>query len=424
MTPNPSPTPPAAATSLVIRGASQVVSSPDGGPPEVVAGGAVLCAGDRIAWVGTDGAWPEALAPGPGCEVLDAAGGVITAGLVECHTHIVFAGSRAGEFARRLAGEDYAEILRQGGGILGTVRHTRAASDGELRALARARLESLLSRGVTTVEVKSGYGLDAETELRILRVVRDLDREGPWDLVPTFLGAHTVPAERRSDRGRYVDEVVEEMLPRVVGEGLARFCDVFCEREAFSAAESRRILTRARDLGLGLKVHAEQITRAGGAALAAELGATSADHLERVEAADVEALAGAGVTAVLLPGAMLFLRSAAPPARALRGAGVRVAVSTDWNPGTSPTPDLLLMGTLGCLAMGLTLEEALAGITAHAARAVGLEGDRGQVRIGARADLAVFRVTDWRELFYALGHRPASAVVKDGRIVFRSDGPS
>lgn len=424
MTLNPTSHPSPAVTSLVIRGASQVVSSPDGGPPEVLAGGVVLCAGDRIVWVGVEGDWPSAIAPGPGAEVLDAAGGVVTAGLVECHTHLVFAGSRAGEFARRLAGEDYAEILRQGGGILGTVRRTRAASDGELRALARARLESLLARGVTTVEVKSGYGLDAETELRILRVVRDLDREGPWDLVPTFLGAHAVPAERRADRGRYVDEVVEEMLPRVVDEGLARFCDVFCEREAFTAGESRRILIRARDLGLGLKVHAEQITRSGGAALAAELGAISADHLERVGAEDVEALAAAGVTAVLLPGAMLFLRSEAPPARALRQAGVRVAVSTDWNPGTSPTPDLLLMGTLGCLAMGLTLEEALAGITVHAARAVGLEGDRGQVRVGARADLAVFRVPDWRELFHALGHRPASAVVKDGRIVFRSDGPT
>ncbi len=406
--------------SLWIRNAAQVVSCGENGGILVRDRASVLISGDRITWLGEEGTWSEAEAPGPEVSAIDASGCVVTAGLVECHTHLLFAGSRAVEFSRRLAGERYEDILAQGGGILSTVRATREASREHLLGLGESRLLSLLSRGVTTVEIKSGYGLDLPTEIRLLETIRTLQTDPRWDLVPTFLGAHTVPAEHRGERERYVDLLVEDMLPRVAQEGLARFCDVFCEREAFTLQESRRILTRAQDLGLGIKIHAEQLSRTGATALAAELGAVSADHLEKIEPSDAESLAAAGVVAVLLPGASVVLRSAPPPARLLRDAGVAIALSTDWNPGTSPSPDLLLMATLGCLNLGLTMEEAWAGITVHAARSLGLHRDRGRVEVGMRADLALFSGSDWREVVYGLGHRPCRQVIKDGKRVYKA----
>ena len=400
---------------LWILGASQVLPITDGFP--VIDGGAVICGGDRILWVGREGEWPDELAPRDDSMVVDADGCVVLPGLIDCHTHAVFAGSRAGEFAARLEGATYEEILAGGGGILGTVRATREASGVRLEDLAWARLEKLLSGGVTTVEIKSGYGLDAATELRILETARFLGAEMPLEVVPTFLGAHAVPPERRESRQTYIDEVIGHMLPRVAREGLARFCDVFCEPGlAFDVAESRRILTAARDLGLGLKIHADQLTAGGGGALAGELGAVSAEHLEFVDETGIAAMARAGTTAVLLPGAAYFLDAPAPPVAALRDAGVPLALATDLNPGSSPTTNLLLMASMACVRWRMTVAEALTGVTANAARALGLD-DRGRLAPGALADLALFDVLDHRDLVYWFGDDPCCGVIKNGQLL-------
>jgi imidazolonepropionase len=300
------------------------------------------------------------------------------------------------------------------------VAATRAAALEQLVALARPRLEALAAGGVTTIEVKSGYGLEPASERRMLEAVRELDRDSRWELVPTFLGAHTVPAEFREDREGYLDRVVDEMLPDVVERGLARFCDVFCEPGlAFDAEESRRVLVRARELGLGVKIHADQLSAGGGAELAAALGAVSAEHLEHPSEAGIAAMARAGTVAALLPGADYFLGSAAhPPVQRFREAGVLMALATDMNPGSSPTTSLLLMASMACVRWKMTAPEALAGITAHAATALGLQGDRGRLAAGQRADLALFDVADHRDLVYWFGGHPTLGVVKDGREVW------
>lgn len=404
---------------LWIRNTSEVVPVTEGFP--IIERGCVICGGERILWVGKDGEWPDEMAPGPSATVVDANGGVALPGLVDCHTHLVFAGSRAAEFAARLEGATYEEILASGGGILGTVTATRNATAGELREYARGRLRQLVAGGVTTVEIKSGYGLDLETEIKILEVARQVGDEGPCDVVATFLGAHAVPAERRDDRSRYLREVLEEMIPIVASRGLARFCDVFCEPGlAFDVDESRRVLTAARAAGLEVKVHADQLSAGGGGQLAGDLGAASADHLEFVDDAGIEAMRRGGTVAVLLPGAAYFLGSPAPPVAALRRAGVPIALSTDLNPGSSPTANLLLMASMACVRWKLTVPEALAGITAQAARALRLGADRGRLVPGLRADIAVFDVPDHRDLAYWFGHAPCSTVIKDGRIV---EGP-
>ncbi len=405
-----------AAPTLWIRRAAEVVPCTEGFP--IIEDGAVICGDDRVLWVGRDGEWPAHLAPGEGAAVVDAAGMVVLPGLVECHTHLVFGGSRAGEFARRLAGESYEQILAGGGGILGTVAATREAGADGLLAAALPRVRELFRRGVTTIEIKSGYGLDHATERTMLEVAAALDDAGPWEIVPTFLGAHTVPAEHRDDRRAYLDRVVDEMIPDVAGARLARFADVFCEPGVgFDLDESRRVLEAARDAGLGLKVHAEQLRCSGGAALAGELGAVSADHLDHVDDAGVEAMAAAGTVAVLLPGAAYFLREERPPpVEALRRAGVPIALSTDLNPGSSPTPDLLLMASMACVRWRMTVPEALTAVTAHAARALGLGADRGTIEPGRRADLALFAVPDHRDLVYWFGADPRCVVVAGGRL--------
>ena len=341
---------------------------------------AVAFQGQTVAWVGPSSEAPSAE------ETFTGRGCVGLPGLVDCHTHALFAGSRAEEFERRLAGASYSEILEEGGGILSTVRATRAATDEELRESLRARLKEMWWRGVTTVEVKTGYALDTEQELRCLRLMKGVSPS--VRVVRTFLGAHTVPEEWRPDREGYVSHLVEEMLPAVAAE--ADMVDVYCDRGAFTLQDARTILEAGIALGLKGRIHAEQVERTGAAALAAELGCLSADHLERLDQQGVEAMARAGTVAVLLPGAMTYLGDSAPPVAALREAGVRMAVATDFNPGSSPVLDLWTCATLACVQMGLSVEEALLGITRHAAAALGRD-DLGHLGVGARGGLVLCR---------------------------------
>ncbi|HEX6535071.1 MAG TPA: imidazolonepropionase [Gemmatimonadaceae bacterium] len=372
----------------------------------VRAGVAVAVDGERIAAVGARDAlearWPEA-------ERIDCGGGVLTPGLVDSHTHAVFGRARADEQELRAAGVGYMEIAQRGGGIHASVRDVRARSEAELMALARARLRRLASYGTTTVEVKSGYGLTVEDELKLLRVIARLAGELPLRLVPTWLGAHEIPPEHRatpSARASYVNMLIHDMLPRVLDQQLARFADVFCEPGVFTVDESRRILGAARDAGLALKLHADELEPSGGAELAAELGATSADHLAAISLAGVDALARAGTVATLLPGTMLFLgKGKQAPARALIDGGAAVALATDFNPGTSPTVNLPLILTLGVSELRMSAAEVLVAATVNGAAALGLATRIGQIAPGFSADLALFDIEDARELPYWYGDR-------------------
>jgi imidazolonepropionase len=415
------------APDLIVVNAAQLVTLEPGrgeGDLGVVRDGAVVVVGEVIAWVGPTSEIPPELRPRGHTRVVDAAGKVVLPGLVDCHTHLVWAGDRAGDFEARLRGESYAEIARRGGGILTTVEATRRASLEELCGSALERLNRLVAYGVTTAEVKSGYGLDLESELKILRAIAALSDLHPVQLVPTFLGAHTVPAEHRGDRARYLDLVVEKMLPAVAEERLALFCDVYVEEGvAFTPDEARRIIRAGRECGMFPKLHVDQLRPGGGAELAAEVGAVSADHLEHVSEAGIAALARAGVTAVLLPGAAFFLnQDRHAPARRLLDAGVTVAIATDCNPGTSPTEALPLCATLACLRMGMTPAEALRAITISGARALGLESQVGSLRRGKIADLVVLDAPDWRHVVYHFGAPLAARVFKGGEEVYGEEG--
>jgi imidazolonepropionase len=369
--------------------------------------GAIASRDGAIAWIGDGTALPESpetLAR----NVIDARGRWITPGLVDPHTHVVFGGDRVRDFERRIGGERYGAATGDETGIAHTVAMTRAASDDELYASARRRLEALASSGVTTVEIKSGYGLDAETELRMLRTARRLGAELPLTVRTTYLGAHVVPPEYASDRDAYVTFVCDVVLPRVAGERLADAVDVFCDEIAFSPIEARRVLAAARALGLPVKIHADQLTDCGGAALAAANGALSADHLEYASRAGIAAMAEAGTVAVILPGAYYFLREErAPPIALLREYGVPIALASDANPGTSPLASLTTAMNMACVFFGLTPPEALAATTRNGARALGLS-DRGELRVGMRCDLALWDVASPAELCYWLG-RPLCA---------------
>jgi imidazolonepropionase len=326
----------------------------------------------------------------------------------------VFAGDRAGEFEQRLQGVSYEEIARRGGGIASTVRATRAAGASELEAGARPRLEALRAEGVTTLEIKSGYGLDRETEIRMLEVARALGRGPGIEVRTSYLGAHALPREHAADRAGYLDLVCETVLPEVAAGGLADAVDAFCEGIAFTPDEIARVFAAARDLGLPVKLHADQLSDLGGAALAARFGALSADHLEYASEAGVRAMAAAGTVAVLLPGAFYTLRETRlPPLDALRRHGVPIALASDCNPGSSPLTSLLAVLNLACTLFRLTPEEALAGVTRNAARALGL-GDRGTLAVGQRADLALWRIARPAELSYWLGLNPLQVVLQDG----------
>lgn len=352
-----------------------------------------------------------------GVATLDAGGGLVTPGLVDCHTHLVFAGNRADEWEERARGVSYEAIAARGGGIMRTVEATRAASRPTLLQLGRRRMRRALRHGITTLEIKSGYGLDLASEIKILEVARQLAEEGPVGVVPTFLGAHAVPPEARGQRDAHVDDLVSRWIPKVASEKLAEFCDVFCEGIAFSVEESERILRAGLAAGLRPKVHAEQLGRFGGAAMAARVGAVSADHLDFADESDLRALAKAGTVAVLLPGCAVTLGNLHfPDARPLLRAGLRVALSTDFNPGTSMTQDLLLMGTLAIRHMGMTVAEAWAAITCHAAAALGRGHRSGRLVPGFDGDLVVFDAVDAAEPFYDFSDPLVRTVVRRGAV--------
>jgi imidazolonepropionase len=405
------------AVDLVVRNIGQLVtcSGAGAGPLGLLRGAAVAASDGRVAYVGSEAGLP-ALADD--AVVIDADGALCTPGLCEPHAHPVFAGDRCAEFAMRIEGSTYLEIQAAGGGIYSTVRHTRAATDDALLKGARERLERLLSFGVTTCEAKSGYLLDVEGELRLLRIIRRLAAEGPWRLSPTLL-VHVLPEDRREARARYVDEVVSELIPRVVAEGLAESCDVFCDRGAFTIEETRAILTVAKARGLALRLHADQIADTGAAALAAEMGARTADHLERVSTEGIAALAAAGTTAVLLPGAALCLADPWPPARALLKAGVPVALGTDLNPGSSMTESLPLMMSLACTQLRMRVEEAWLAVTRVAADSLG-RADAGRLEPGSRADLVLWGCDDYRHVPYHVGGNHVRTVVIGGEVAFEA----
>ena len=401
--------------SLLFVNAGQVVTcagpararrGPEMSELETETGVAVAVRGDRIAAVGAEAEMRRQFS---GAREIDCGGGVLTPGLVDSHTHAVFGRARYEEQELRGAGLDYMEIARRGGGIHASVRDLRSRDQRDLLALAIPRLERLASYGITTVEVKSGYGLTMDDELKVLRVIAKLREVSPLRIVPTFLGAHEIPLEHRgSQRARdaYVELLVNEMIPRIASEKLARFADVFCEAGVYTVDESRQILVAARSRGLLLKLHADELTPFGGAELAAELDATSADHLAAVSADGVRALAASQTVATLLPGTMLFLgKSARAPARQLIQSGVPVALATDFNPGTSPTPNLPLILTLGVSQLGLSVAETLTAATVNGAAALALADRVGQIAPGFSADLALFDIRDIRELPYWYGDR-------------------
>jgi imidazolonepropionase len=410
---------------LAVIGCSQLVTLQGPARPRIrdelrdlaiIENGALLIEGDRIRHVGPR----EVIEPliGADCEVIDAGGRIVLPGFIDAHTHPVFAGTRSDEFEQRSGGATYQEIAEAVGGIRSTVRKTRAASEDDLLASAVRYSNWFLRNGTTTVEAKSGYGLTLDHELKLLRVIRRLGENTPLRYVPTFLGAHEIPDEYRGRASEYLDLVIDEMLPGV--GGLAKYCDVFCEPGIFGVDESRRVLTAARALGLGLRLHADQLSKSGGAELAAELGAATADHLEHTGPEGIAALARAGVQPVLLPGSVYALGSRRyPDARAMIGAGLAVVLATDFNPGSSPTPSLPMILSLACTQMKITPAEATAAITINAAYSLGRGRELGSLEPGKLADFVIHDRADYREIPYFFGVEPAHAVYISGRMALK-----
>ena len=376
--------------------------------------GALITRGARIDWVGEEAALPAVTAE----EVHDLAGAWVTPGLIDCHTHLVFAGTRAGEYAERLRGASYEQIARAGGGILSTVRAVRAASEEQLFEESAPRLAALMAEGVTTLEIKSGYGLTLADEAKMLRVARALGRAFPVTVRTTLLAAHTVPPEYRGRASEYVELIAGEWLPALLAEGLVDALDVFCEKIAFSVAQAERLFSAADALGVPVKMHAEQLSNLGGTLMAARHGALSCDHLEYAGAAEAAALGAAGPVAVLLPVAFYCLAADRPPPIALlRESGAAMAVASDCNPGSAPGASLLTAMSMATRLFGLTSEEALLGATRHAARALGLEGERGTLAAGAAADFVVWNIRSPEELGYWVGFNPRRTVVRAAEVL-------
>ncbi|MBN3837067.1 imidazolonepropionase [Burkholderia sp. Ac-20344] len=391
---------------------------PHGHPDETIDDAAIAVdETGTIVWLGAMSALPHGYAR---WQREDLHGAWVTPGLVDCHTHLVYGGTRADEFAQRLAGVSYEEIARQGGGIVSTVRATRAADETTLFVQAAARLQPLLADGVTAIEIKSGYGLDLASERKMLRVARQLGERFPVTVYTTFLGAHALPPEYAGRADAYIDEVCDRMLPALADEGLVDAVDVFCERIGFSLAQTERVFEAATRRGLPVKLHAEQLSNAGGTALAARYRALSADHLEFLDEAGIEAMKAAGTVAVLLPGAYYFIRETQlPPIELLRKHGVPIALATDHNPGTSPLESLLLTLNMGCTLFRMTVPEVLQGVTRHAAAALGRADRHGALEVGRQADFAAWSVGSLSELAYWIGRPLCEQVVRGGTTVFR-----
>jgi len=375
---------------------------------------AVLCDGGVIKAVYENGALPEVSAD---TQTIDAQGRLVTPGLIDAHTHLVFGGWRQNEIPLKLKGAGYLDILRAGGGILSTVRATREASEEELFEKSRAFLDELMAQGVTTAELKSGYGLDKETELKQLRVIKRLNEAHPMDAVATYLGAHAIPEEYALRSGEYIDFIISDMLPEIKRQGLAEFCDVFLETGVFGVEESRRLLTAAREMGFGLKIHADEIDELGGSQLAGELGAVSAEHLIATGERGMEALARGGVIAALLPCTSLYLNKSFARARDMIARGIPVAVATDFNPGSCPSLNIGLCMTMAYLKYRMTPEEILSSVTINAACAVNRGGSIGTIEPGKKADMVIWNAEDMEMLCYRMGSNLAGTVIKHGAIV-------
>ena len=387
----------------------------------IVKDGAVLIREEKIAAVGAQGE-VEALPEARDAEKLDLGGRILLPGFVDSHTHLIFPASRAEEYERRIAGASYEEIASQGGGILSTVKKLRAAPEDALRKRALDALRQFAAHGTTTVEAKSGYGLDVESELKILRLQRALKSEQPLEMVSTFLGAHVVPREYRARPGgaeRYVELLTQRMIPQIAREGLAEYCDVFCDRGAFSLAQARRVLTAARACGMRLRLHAEQLAHTGATQLGVKLHAASCDHLEKINRADIRGLAKSDTVATLLPGCCFHLGlQRYAPARELIDAGAIVALATDYNPGTSPTLNMPMILSLACNAMRMTPAEAISAATINAAYSLGRDTRIGSIEVGKFADLAVFDLADYREIPYYFGVNHCWMTIKRGKIIY------
>ena len=404
----------------VLQNISQLATCPPGKTQQdagLVRNAALAWNGEEITWTGPHQDLPDQFRSEP---VTDCGGRLVVPGLVDCHTHLCFGGWRGDEFEMRLRGASYLEIARSGGGISSTVAATRGASMGSLERRARSHLDAMLRLGITTVECKSGYGLDLENELKQLEVYRRLASQHCMTLVPTFLGAHVVPREFEQDRAAYVRLLCDELIPIVARRQLARFCDIFVEQGAFTLSEARLILESAREHGLGIKIHADQLADGSGAKLAAELGAVSAEHLEYVSKEGIQSLSEADVVAVSLPLASLYLRERYMPARQLLAAGAAVAVATDFNPGSAPSFHLPLAMTLACLNQGMSPAEALMGATTVAAKAVGLQTTTGSLLPGYQADFALIDAPDLNHWLYHFRDNACIGVVKKGNWAHRS----
>ena len=388
---------------------AQIATMTPGKSYGLIENGAVVISADRIKWVGAEKELPDEFA---GLQGKNLEGRLVTPALIDCHTHLVYGGSRATEFELRLNGASYEEISRNGGGILSTVTATRNASENELLAQSLPRLDALLSEGVATIEIKSGYGLDIETEIKMLRVARQLGKERSVRVKTSFLGAHAIPPEFSGKADAYIDFVCEEVLPAVHYENLADAVDGFCENIAFSPNQISRVFEKAKSFGLPVKLHAEQLSNLGGARLAAKYGALSADHLEFLDQTGVEVMGESGTVAVLLPGAFYTLHETQlPPLDSLRKAEVPIAIATDCNPGSSPLTSILLCMNMACTLFRMTPEEALCGVTIIAAQALGIGDEVGTIEVGKKAELAVWNVDQPAELAYRAGFNPLEEMV-------------
>jgi imidazolonepropionase len=399
----------------VASGGKRVKTGPEMSSLGLIENAAVLVEEEEITWIGRmEDLSMSSLGE---TDVLDCLDRVVMPGFVDSHTHLLFAGSREDEFAMRSAGASYKKIADEGGGILNTVKHVREASKKDLKKFARRRIGAMLRHGTTTAEIKSGYGLDAENEIKMLEAIRELSREEVMTVISTFMGAHAVPPELRSRKQDYIGAILNNMIPYVGSKKLAEFCDVFCDEGYFGVDESRSILMQGKQFGLLPKVHADELSPSGGAELAAEVKAVSADHLEHVSPAGIAALASAEVIATLLPGVSFFLNHPYAPARKLIDAGVPVALASDFNPGSSMSYSMPLMMTIACTQMRMSPEEAITAATLNAAAAVNLSAERGSIEVGKKADAVILNIPNYRHLAYHFGENHVEKVVKNGVVL-------